>query len=106
MLGKAAPHTVITTNADYTRVPRWHYRPEFVNYERQSPDWIRAVQFGTGVIDYQAFFTGLREGGFDGLAVFEMCSPLAGGGGGGGDNLDAKARAYLAWMKPQGFVAA
>ena len=45
---KAAPHTVLTTNADYRRVPRYRYRPEFVNYERQSPDWVRAVAFGTG----------------------------------------------------------
>lgn len=93
---KAAPHTVITTNADYVRVPRFRYRPEFVNYERQFPDWVRAVAFGTGFIDYEGFFRGLREGGFDGIAVYEMCSPLAGGGG--GENLDGKARRYLEWM--------
>ena len=100
---KAAPHTAITTNADYIKVPRWRYRPEFVNYEQQSPDWVRAVQFGTGFIDYQAFFTGLREGGFDGLAVYEMCSPVSGGGS--IENLDAKARAYLDWMRAQKFIA-
>lgn len=100
---QAAPHTAITTNADYVRMPRWRYRPEFVNYERQSPDWVRAVQFGTGFIDYQAFFRGLREGGFDGPAVYEMCSPLAGGGA--LENLDAKARAYLDWMKSHQFIA-
>jgi sugar phosphate isomerase/epimerase len=94
---KAAPHTAITTNADYRRVPRWRYRPEFVNYERQSPDWVRAVEFGRGFIDYEAFFRGLREGGFDGPAVYEMCSPVAGGGA--AENLDAKARAYLAWLR-------
>jgi sugar phosphate isomerase/epimerase len=100
---KAAPHTAITTNADYIKVPRWRYRPEFVNYEQQSPDWVRAVQFGTGFIDYEAFFTGLAEGGFDGLAVYEMCSPLSGGGA--MENLDAKARAYLDWMRAQKFIA-
>jgi sugar phosphate isomerase/epimerase len=100
---KAAPHTAITTNADYIKVPRWRYRPEFVNYEQQSPDWVRAVQFGTGFIDYQAFFSGLREGGFDGLAVYEMCSPLSGGAS--IENLDAKARAYLDWMRAQKFIA-
>lgn len=98
---KAAPHTVITTNADYIRVPRYRYRPEFVNYERQSPDWVRAVEFGTGFIDYAGFFRGLRAGGFDGIAVYEMCSPLAGGGT--RENLDAKARAYLAWMSKNNF---
>lgn len=100
---KAAPHTAITTNADYVRVPRWRYRPEFVNYERQAPDWVRAVEFGTGFINYADFFRGLRDGGFDGLAVYEMCSPLSGGGT--EENLDAKARAYLAWMKANQFSA-
>jgi sugar phosphate isomerase/epimerase len=92
----AAPHTVITTNADYVKVPRYRYRPEFVNYERQAVDWVRAVPFGTGFIDYAAFFRGLRDGGFDGPAVFEMCSPLRGGGD--LTNLDACASAYLKWL--------
>jgi sugar phosphate isomerase/epimerase len=48
---KAAPHTAITTNADYIRVPRYRYRPELVNYERLTPDEVRAVPFGTGFID-------------------------------------------------------
>jgi sugar phosphate isomerase/epimerase len=93
----AAPHTSITTNADYIRVPRHRYMPELVNYERQPVDWVRAVSFGTGFIDYAAFFQGLKEGGFDGTAVFEMCSPLRGGGG--LENLDACATAYLKWMQ-------
>ncbi len=99
---KAAPHTVITTNADYIRVPRHRYRPEFVNYELLAPDWVRAVPFGTGFIDYAAFFQGLRDGGFDGLAVYEMCSPVRGGGE--LENLDACATAFLEWLrghKPQ-----
>lgn len=96
---KAAPHTVLTTNADYIRVPRHRYRPELVNYEPVASDWVRAVPFGTGFIDYAAFFQGLRDGGFDGLAVFEMCSPLRGGGA--LENLDACAQMYLGWMKAQ-----
>ena len=99
----AAPHTVITTNADYIKVPRHHYRPELVNYERQPVDWVRAVPFGTGFIDYAAFFKGLRDGGFDGTAVFEMCSPLRGGGG--LENLDACSTTYLKWMGDHEFVA-
>jgi len=99
----AAPHTVLTTNADYIRVPRHRYRPELVNYERQPIDWVRAVPFGTGFIEYSAFFTGLRDGGFDGLAVYEMCSPLRGGGS--LENLDACARAYLAWMRAHSFIS-
>jgi sugar phosphate isomerase/epimerase len=93
----AAPHAIITTNADYIRVPRHRYMPELVNYERQPVDWVRAVPFGTGFIDYAAFFQGLKEGGFDGTAVFEMCSPLRGGCG--LENLDACATAYLKWMQ-------
>ena len=54
------------------------------------------MPFGTGFIDYPAFFRGLREGGFDGLAVYEMCSPLRGGGS--LENLDACAGKYLEWM--------
>ncbi len=94
---KAAPHTVLTTNADYIRVPRYRYQPALVNYERQPTDWVRAVPFGTGFIDYPAFFRGLRDGGFDGLAVYEICSPIRGGGS--LDNLDACARTYLAWLR-------
>ncbi len=93
----AAPHTVITTNADYIRVPRHRYRPELVNYERQPVDWVRAVPFGAGFIDYPAFFQGLADGGFDGIAVYEMCSPLRGGGA--RENLDACAATYLQWMR-------
>lgn len=96
----AAPHTVITTNADYIRVPRHRYRPDLVNYERQDVDWVRAVPFGTGYTDYAAHFNGLRDGGFDGIAVFEMCSPLRGGGS--MENLDACATTYLEWMKKNG----
>ena len=93
----AAPHTVITTNADYIKVPRHRYRPELVNYERQPVDWVRAVPFGTGFIDYAAFFRGLRDGGFDGIVTYEMCSPLRGGGS--MENLDACATTYLDWLR-------
>lgn len=93
---KAAPLTAITTNADYVRTPRWQYRPELVNYQRLAPDLVRAVPFGTGFIDYPAFFFGLADGGFNGLATYEICSPIRGGGA--QKNLDAAARAYLAWM--------
>jgi sugar phosphate isomerase/epimerase len=99
---KAAPHTIITTNADYIRVPRHRYRPELVNYEPVSPDWVRAVPFGKGFIDYVAFFAGLRDGGFDGIATYEMCSPLRGGGS--PENLDACARSYLKWLRTHQFI--
>ena len=96
----AAPHTAITTNADYVRLPQFRYRPELVNYEPAGPDLVRAVPFGTGFIDYAAFFRGLRDGGFDGLATYEMCSPVRGGGA--LENLDQYARTYVQWMRERG----
>lgn len=96
----AAPHTAITTNADYLRLPRSRYRPDLVNYEAAGPDLVRAVPFGTGFIDYPEFFRGLRDGGFDGLATYEMCSPVRGGGALA--NLDGCARAYVRWMRENG----
>lgn len=94
---KLAPHAAITTNADYIRLPRYHYRPELINYQRAEPDMVRAVKFGEGFIDYDAFFRGLKEGGFDGIANYEMCSPIRGGGD--LSNLDAYAATYVDWMK-------
>ncbi len=96
----AAPHTAITTNADYVRLPRFRYRPEAVNYEPVHPDLVRAVPFGTGFIDFAAFFEGLRAGGFDGLATYEMCSPIRGSGT--LENLDRYARMYVRWMREHG----
>lgn len=98
---KMAPHTAITTNADYIRLPRFRYQPALVNYARAEPDLVRAVPFGEGFIDYESFFRGLREGGFDGLANFEMCSPIRGGGA--LENLDAYAAGYVRWMRERGW---
>jgi sugar phosphate isomerase/epimerase len=94
---RAAPHTVITTNADYVRLPRFQYQPALVNYQSAVPDLVRAVPFGHGFIDYVAFFKGLRDGGFGGVATYEMCSPLRGGGA--IENLDYCAAQYLKWMR-------
>jgi sugar phosphate isomerase/epimerase len=94
---QAAPHTVITTNADYIRLPRFQYQPALVNYQPATPDLVRAVPFGEGCIDYEAFFRGLIDGGFDGVATYEMCSALRGGGS--VENLDRCAAQYLQWMR-------
>jgi sugar phosphate isomerase/epimerase len=99
---RAAPHVAMTTNADYVCQRRFRYVPEAVNYERVLPDLVRAVPFGEGFIDYPAFFAGLREGGFDGLANYEICSPLRGGGTLA--NLDRCAAAYVAWMRAHGLA--
>jgi len=94
---KMAPHAAITTNADYVRLPRFRYEPAIVNYRRVDTDLVRAVKFGEGFIDFPAFFAGLKEGGFNGIANYEMCSPVRGGGSLG--NLDAYAAAYVRWMR-------
>ena len=73
-----------------------------MNYQRETPDLVRAVKFGEGFIDYPAFFRGLKDGGFDGIANYEMCSPIRGGGA--MENLDAYAAHYVEWMKAAGLV--
>jgi sugar phosphate isomerase/epimerase len=62
---------------------------------------VRAVPFGSGFIDYGAFLQGLRDGGFDGIAVYEICSPVRGGGS--LENLDACAGKYLQWLRENQF---
>lgn len=90
---RMAPRMVQTTLADYVRLPRFHYRPELVNYERLEPEAVRAVPLGEGFIDLGEFFRGLKDGGFDGYVAYEMCSPLRGGGS--EENLDEAARRSL-----------
>jgi len=88
--------TIQTTTGDYERFPQFRYDETLINY-RPSPDAFRAVAMGRGVIDYRAFFRGLREGGFAGYVCYEMCSPLRGGGS--MENLDRTARESLAFIR-------
>ena len=90
---RMAPRMVQTTLADYIRLERFQYRPDLVNYQRLDPPAVRAVPLGEGFIDLEAFFAGLKEGGFRGYIAYEMCSPLRGGGSEA--NLDAAAIASL-----------
>jgi sugar phosphate isomerase/epimerase len=94
---RLAPRMVQTTLADYVRLPRYVYRPELVNYERQGPPAVRAVPLGEGFVDLPAFFAGLKEGGFAGYVAYEMCSPLRGGGS--EENLDRAAARSLAKIR-------
>ncbi|MFZ0215320.1 MAG: sugar phosphate isomerase/epimerase family protein [Candidatus Dormiibacterota bacterium] len=100
---QVAPFTVHTTVADYARRPRFSYQPDVIGYRREA-DLLRAVPMGEGFIDYEAFFAGLREGGYpeDGWVAYEMCSPL--GGGGGLENLDRHAGQFVDWMRTRGFA--
>ena len=93
---RMAPRMVFTTVANYRRFPRYTYMPDLVNYRREEPDLVLASSMSDGDIDYPAFFKGLREGGYDGQVAYEMCSPLLGGPS--MENLDAKARDFLAYM--------
>lgn len=93
---KAAPHTAITTNADYVRLPAFKYDPDRINYNPVGA-FLRAVPFGEGFIDYPAYWRGLVDGGFKGILSYEMCSPLRGGGSEA--NLDRCAKSYVTWMK-------
>jgi sugar phosphate isomerase/epimerase len=90
---RMAPRMVQTTLADYVQLPRFQYRPDLVNYQQLDPPAVRAVPLGEGFLDLDAFFAGLKEGGFTGYVAYEMCSPLRGGGSEA--NLDAAARKSL-----------
>jgi sugar phosphate isomerase/epimerase len=96
-----APLVAYTTLADYVRLPRYRYRPELINYERQEPDLVRAVPLGDGEMNNLAFLRGLRSRGYHGPVAYEMCSPLRGGGS--LENLDAAARQALSWLRETGF---
>lgn len=97
---RMAPYAAMTTCADYVRLPRYRYQPQWVNYAPAPPDMVRAVKLGEGFIDYEAFFRGLKDGGFEGIANYEMCSPLRGGGSLA--NLDAYAGHFVRWMREHG----
>jgi sugar phosphate isomerase/epimerase len=87
-----APKMVMTTLADYIKLRRFAYQPGLVNYQPLTA-MVRAVPLGDGFIDLESFFKGLRDGGFAGYVVYEMCSPLRGGGS--EKNLDKTAEISL-----------
>jgi sugar phosphate isomerase/epimerase len=91
-----APLVAYTTVADYEMLPRFRYDTRLINFIPETPE-LRAVPMGDGFIAYDAFFRGLHSGGFDGYAVYEMCSPLRGGGS--RENLDACARQFVEWVR-------
>ncbi|HUQ71351.1 MAG TPA: sugar phosphate isomerase/epimerase family protein [Planctomycetaceae bacterium] len=88
-----APRMVQTTLADYVRIERFQYQSALVNYRAVDPPAVRAVPLGDGFMDLDAFFAGLKDGGFDGYVAYEICSPIRGGGSEA--NLDHAARHAL-----------
>lgn len=87
-----APRMVQTTLADYVRMRQFSYVPGLVSY-REMQERVLAVPLGEGFVDLEAFFSGLKQGGFSGYVAYEMCSPLRGGGSEA--NLDASATRSL-----------
>lgn len=88
------PFIVNTIAVQYRRQPRFHYVHELTNYVRQE-DVLRATQMSDpqGIIDYEAFIGALKEIGYRGYLVYEMCEVL--NGGGSIENLDKTARDFL-----------
>ncbi len=93
---KMKPFIVNTIAADYITMPRYHYENHLTNYIAEKPV-MRAVPMGTGVIDYENFIGTLKEIGYQGYIVYEMCEVLDGGGS--MENLDKTAKAFLDYVK-------
>ncbi len=90
------PYLVNTIVADYAMHPRYKYVNELTNYKAEQPV-MRAVPAGEGIIDYKLWFNTLKEIGYRGWVVYEMCEVLDGGGS--IENLDRTAKIFLNYMK-------
>lgn len=93
---KLKPFIVHTTAAQYISVPRFHYLPEIVDYAKNDPVNLE-VPMGPGVIDYDSFFSALKEIGYQGYVAYEICAVTEGGGS--VENLDRVAKQFLEYMK-------
>ncbi len=91
------PWLDFTTVADYVVQPRFRYDADRVNYTADGPPVVRAVAPGTGEVDYESFFEGLRNIGYRGPVAYEMCAVLEGGGS--IENLDKTARSFLQYIE-------
>ncbi len=90
------PFIVNTIAADYVAHPRFNYVNNLTNYKAEQAV-MRAVPMGEGIIDYHTWFTTLREIGYQGWVVYEMCEVLDGGGS--MENMDKTAKIFLDYMK-------
>lgn len=93
---KMKPYIVNTIAADYVAHPRFSYVNNLTNYQAEQPV-MRAVPMGQGIIDYKTWFAALKEIGYQGWVVYEMCEVLDGGGS--IENLDKTAKIFLEYMK-------
>lgn len=92
---KLKPFIVHTTAAQYLTVPRYHYLPEVVDYQK-IPAVNLEVQMGPGMIDYESFFNALKEIGYQGYVAYEICAVTRGGGS--IENLGRTARSFLDYV--------
>ena len=90
------PFIINTIAADYISQPRFSYVNNLTNYKGEQPV-MRAVPMGKGIIDYITWFNVLKEIGYQGWVVYEMCEVLDGGGS--IENLDKTAKIFLEYMK-------
>ena len=93
---KMKPYIVHTTVADYVSHPRFSYKINHTNYQAER-SVMRAVPVGQGFIDYKNWFKTLKEIGYQGWVLYEMCEVLEGGGS--IENLDKTAKMFLEYMK-------
>jgi sugar phosphate isomerase/epimerase len=93
---KMKPFIVNTIAADYALHPRYTYVHNLTNYKEEQPV-MRAMPMGEGMIDYKTWFGALKEIGYQGWIVYEMCEVLDGGGS--IENLDKTARTFLEYME-------
>ena len=93
---KMKPFLVNTILADYVTLPRYRYEQSLTNYVDDKPV-MRATPMGKGIIDYETFIGALKEIGYQGFLVYEMCEVLEGGGS--VQNLDDTARKFLEYVK-------
>ncbi len=98
---KMQPYIVNTIVADYQPYPRFNYINERTNYQAGQPV-MRAVPIGEGIIDYKTWFETMKEIGYQGWVVYEMCEVLDGGGS--IENLDRTARIFLEYMEQFKFL--
>jgi len=93
---KMKPFLLNTIVADYITFPRYEYQHSLTNYI-SGKSVMRATAMGEGIIDYDNFIGALKEIGYQGYLVYEMCEVLEGGGS--IKNLDMTARKFLAHVK-------
>jgi len=93
---KMKPFIVNTIAADYVTHPRFNYVNNLTNYKAEQ-SVMRACKMGDGIIDYKTWFAALKEIGYQGWVVYEMCEVLDGGGS--MENMDETAKTFLKYME-------